>query len=94
MIPIMFDVLLDMRNMLEGDVLGHPTLLGFGILLILFILLMVCRVPPLFAFLLIVPASYGLFRIGIMDVAWFWGVVVLMLGILLARVIMAFVSRE
>ena len=94
MIPIMFDVLLDVRNMFEGDVLGHPTLLGLGILLILFILLMVCKVPPLFAFLLIVPASYGIFRIGLMGVAWFWGVVVLLIGILLARVILAFASKE
>ena len=94
MIPVVFDVLLNVRDMLEGGVAGGPTLFGIGILMILFVGLLVCRVPALFAFLLIVPASYGLYRIQMLGVAWFWGVIVLILGGLLARVIFAIISRE
>jgi len=94
MIPIVFDVLLDVRNMLESGVAGGPTLMGIGILMTLFILLLVCRVPAMFAFLLIVPAAYGLYLTHLIGVAWFWGVIVLILGILLTKVLLAMVSRE
>ena len=94
MMPIMFDVLLDVRNMIEGGVAGGATLFGIGILMALFIGLLVCRVPALFAFLLIVPASYGLYKIQMLGVAWFWGVIVLILGILLAKIIFGFISRD
>ena len=94
MILVVFDVLLNVRNMMEGGVAGGPTLFGIGILMALFIGLLACKVPAMFAFLMIVPAALGLYNAKLIGVAWFWGVIVLILGILLARIILAFISRE
>ena len=94
MIPIMFDVLLDVRNTFESGILGNPVLLGIFILGVLFALLLVCRVPPLFAFLLLIPASYGLHQINMLGVTWFWGIIVMILGILLFRIIIEFMGKE